>query len=181
MREVSHVRVFKEVINPLVFAPSPPCRVESYSCKMVGNEKKQYKHLSHHQEGQNRQALSPPQTIFGSPLAGSPISNGLPAVLTRTISGSSNQSECGPQLRDAVDNKTLFFLKATLNLSFQPDYDFTNAKSEEFSREPNVKLVMGCVRSNLAATAGDKFLSFDPFLWAAIDEEIQLCDCDIYR
>ena len=106
---------------------------------------------------------------------------GLPAVLTRTISGSSNQSDCGPQLRDAVDNKTLFYLKATLNLSFQPDYDFTSAKSDEFSREPSVKLVMDCVRSNLAATAGDRFLSFDPLLWAAIDEEIQLCDCDIYR
>ena len=41
-------------------------RVESYSCKMAGNEKKLYK-IMHSEEGKSPndlQALSPPQTII---------------------------------------------------------------------------------------------------------------------
>lgn len=86
-----------------------------------------------------------------------------------------------PQFCDAVSSKTLFFLRSTLTESFQPDYDFTNAKSEAFSREPSVKLVMEDVRANLFAAAGETFVTFESKLWAAIDEEIKLSECDIYR
>ena len=118
---------------------------------------------------------------MGSPVYGSPIlpPSGLPSVLVRTISGCSSQSESsnGPQFRDTVSNKTLFYLKSTLNASFHPDYDFSDAKSEEFSSEPSVQWVKDAVRSNLSHTTGEMEVQ----LWDAIDDEIQLKDCDIYR
>lgn len=40
-------------------------------------------------------------------------------------------------LCDTISTKTLFYLISTLNASFNPDYDFSNAKSEEFSKEPS--------------------------------------------
>ncbi len=143
--------------------------MESYSCKNAGNYKKLYKQqLSHQEGGLGLQALSPSQTFLGSPLptcmAGSPTSPPQPG-----------------ELCDAVSSKTLFFLRSTLTEAFQPDYDFTNAKSEEFSREPSVKWVMEAVRSNLFAAAGETFVNFEPKLWATIDEEIKLSECDIYR
>ena len=164
----------------------PPSRVESYSCRMAGNDKKLYKQLSH-QEGQgssNPQALSPPQTFVGSPITtiSSPTTTGVPPVFVRMTSNSSVPGKnSGPQLCDTISSKTLFYLRSTLTASFQPDYDFTDAKSEEFSREPNVKLVKDAVRANLSALVGDMFVSLEPQLWAAIDEEIKLSDCDIYR
>ena len=153
---------------------------------MAGNDKKLYKQLSH-QEGQgssNPQALSPPQTFVGSPITtiSSPTTTGVPPVFVRMTSNSSVPGKnSGPQLCDTISSKTLFYLRSTLTASFQPDYDFTDAKSEEFSREPNVKLVKDAVRANLSALAGDMFVSLEPQLWAAIDEEIKLSDCDIYR
>ena len=38
---------------------------------------------------------------------------------------------------DSTSKRTLYFLKATLNTAFAPDYDFSYAKSNEFSREPS--------------------------------------------
>lgn len=43
-------------------------------------------------------------------------------------------------LCDTISTKTLFYLISTLNASFNPDYDFSNAKSEEFSKEPSVQV-----------------------------------------
>ena len=127
------------------------------------------------------QALSPPQTLTGSPVYGSPVlpQSGLPSVLVRTISGCSSFSESsnGPQFRDIISSKTLFYLKSTLNASFYPDYDFSDTKSEEFSREPSVQWVKDAVRSNLSHVGTD----LEVHLWEAVDEEIQLKDCDIYR
>ena len=157
---------------------------------MAGNDKKLYKQLSHQEGGQgNLKALSPPQSFVGSPLTGcgslgSPLS-GLPAVFIRTASCSSAHGlgveTGGSQFCDTISGKTLFYLKSTMTASFQPDYDFTDAKSDEFSREPSVKWVVEAVRGNLSAAAGEMFVNFEAKLWAAIDEEIQLSECDIYR
>lgn len=165
-------------------------RVESYSCKMAGSDKKLYKQLSTQEPVSTTcashspaaiQALSPPQTLVGSPVYGSPIlpQSGLPSVLIRTISGCSSHSESsnGPQFRDTVTSKTLFYLKSTLNASFYPDYDFSDAKSEEFSQEPSLQWIKDAVRANLSYTDGN----LEAQLWDAVDEEIQLKDCEIYR
>ena len=39
-----------------------------------------------------------------------------------------------------ISRKTLFYLIATLNASFNPDYDFSNCRGDEFSKEPSVKV-----------------------------------------
>lgn len=145
------------------------------------------------------QALSPPQTFIGSPLppsslghhapAGtspaspSPLTLNIPAVLVRTMSGSSAHglSDHAPQFCDTISSRTLFYLRSTLTASFQPDYDFTEAKSEEFSRVPSLRWVMDAVKGNLSAAAGEMFTRFEEQLWMAVDEEIRLAECDIYR
>nr|CAG4641993.1 EOG090X0C93 [Eurycercus lamellatus] len=115
------------------------------------------------------QALSAPQTSLAvSPTGCYPHSC--------SISG----DEEGP-LCDTISRKTLFYLIATLNASFQPDYDFSHARSEEFSREPSIQWVMNAVDNNLSATAGDLYNSkLHAQLWAAINDEINLPECDIY-
>jgi hypothetical protein len=99
------------------------------------------------------------------------------------MSGSSAHGLTGdtPQLCDTISSRTLFYLRSTLTASFQPDYDFTDAKSEEFSRVPSMRWVMDAVQSNLSAAAGEMFIGFEEQLWVAIDEEIRLTECDIYR
>lgn len=42
-------------------------------------------------------------------------------------------------LCDTISRKTLFYLIATLNATF-PDYDFSGARSHEFSREPSLEV-----------------------------------------
>ena len=178
-----HLLTFSNIVFYNIFLFS----VESYSCKMAGNDKKLYKQLSSQEGTSSRnavQALSPPQTLVGSPVYGSPIlpPSGMPSVLVRTISTCSTHSDSnGPQFRDMISNKTLFYLKSTLNACFYPDYDFSDAKSDEFSREPTVQWVVDAVRSNLSPAGGDMFVNLESQLWGAIDEEIQLKDCDIYR
>ncbi|KAI9558301.1 hypothetical protein GHT06_015054 [Daphnia sinensis] len=148
-------------------------RIESYSCKLAGHEKQLYKRF-HSEAGagpHDLQVLSAPQTA----LAVSPT-GGYFTSQSCSISG----DEEGP-LCDTISRKTLFYLIATLNASFHPDYDFSYARSEEFSREPSVQWVMNAVDNNLSATAGDLYNSkLHAQLWAAINDEINLPECDIY-
>ncbi|BES89084.1 unnamed protein product [Nesidiocoris tenuis] len=144
-------------------------RIESYSCKMAGNEKQMYKKFNSEQgvNPNDLQALSPPQTGLG-------VSPGQ-SYYSRSISG----DEEGP-LCDTISRKTLFYLIATLNAAFQPDYDFSNAKSHEFSKEPSLQWVMNSVDSNLSATVGEQYRSLRPKLWAAVQDEVTMQECDIY-
>ncbi|XP_074603717.1 repressor of RNA polymerase III transcription Maf1 [Brevipalpus obovatus] len=148
-------------------------RVESYSCKMAGNDKRLYKIIN--AEGcspNDLQALSPPQSIISyshSPLKGYSYSN-------------SDDGESGVgHLCDTISRKTLFYLISTLNSSFHPDYDFSSAKSDEFSKEPSIRWVMSAVDSNFLSTSAHQVYSgIRNQLWSAIDNEINFTDCDIY-
>lgn len=55
----------------------------------------------------------------------------------------SSDGEVQGPLCDTISRKTVFYLITTLNASFHPDYDFTDAKSNHFSKEPslNVRIV----------------------------------------
>ncbi|ESO82756.1 hypothetical protein LOTGIDRAFT_155774 [Lottia gigantea] len=142
-------------------------RIESYSCKMAGNDKRLFKILSNEnsQNAGGLQALSPPES----------------KVVTHSPIRQYCKSQDGEHyLCDTISTKTLFYLISTLNASFQPDYDFSNAKSEEFSREPSLQWVTNAVDTQLFATAGDLFGSFKQQFWTALDEEICLSECDIY-
>lgn len=124
---------------------------------MAGGDKRLYKLLSHDGQG-DVQALSPPKH-FDGPSSYPPTS----------------------RLCDACPRKTIFHLISTLNASFHPDYDFSNAKSHEFSREPSVQFVVNAARSSLGATAGDNYVKLEAPLWEALDNEITLSDSTIYR
>lgn len=89
-------------------------RIESYSCKMTGVDKQLYKRFFTSEQAPNDlQALSPPQTL-----------QDLSPLLPR---GSYSGDE-GVTLCDTISRKTLFYLIATLNSAFEPDYDFSDAK-----------------------------------------------------
>ncbi|XP_063155878.1 repressor of RNA polymerase III transcription MAF1 homolog isoform X3 [Candoia aspera] len=139
-------------------------RIESYSCKMAGDDKHLFKQFC--QEGQPHvlEALSPPQTTGISP---------------NRLSKSQSGDEEGP-LSDKCSRKTLFYLIATLNESFRPDYDFSAAKSHEFSREPSLNWVVNAVNCSLFSAVREDFTALKPHLWDAVDQEICLSECDIY-
>lgn len=87
-------------------------RIESYSCKMAGTDKALYKRFTSETNAHDLQALSPPQGFFDmSPNIGRGSNSGDETVLCDTIS-----------------RKSLFYLIATLNAAFEPDYDFSDAK-----------------------------------------------------
>lgn len=89
-------------------------RIESYSCKMAGSDKQQYKRFlsSEQSSSSDLQALSPPQTLVD-----------MSSFYNR---GSFSGDE--GVLCDTISRKTLFYLIATLNSAFEPDYDFSDAK-----------------------------------------------------
>lgn len=141
-------------------------RIESYSCKMAGDDKRLFKTLYTTGASPNELTmLSPPQTY-----------------LSASPSAYSNYSadESESPLNYVCSRKTLYYLISTLNASFRPDYDFSNAKSEEFSKEPSVAYVTNFINTSLGAVLGDKYNRLSARLWSAIDEEISIKDCDVY-
>ncbi|XP_017596710.1 PREDICTED: repressor of RNA polymerase III transcription MAF1 homolog isoform X2 [Corvus brachyrhynchos] len=144
-------------------------RIESYSCKLAGIDKQLFKQFCHEGQPHALEALSPPQTSGLSP-------------------GRYRQPrrDCGvgPGNGPGI---TLFYLIATLNEAFRPDYDFSAAKSHEFSREPSLNWVRtGRDWEGLGWESREPSLRWDfkalkPLLWNAVDEEICLAECDIYR
>lgn len=143
-------------------------RIESYSCKMAGTDKALYKRFTGETSGigpHDLQALSPPQGLLD---------------MSPNMGRGSNSGDEGSLLCDTISRKSLFYLIATLNAAFEPDYDFSDAKSHEFSKEPSIQWVMNSVHSNLSAIAGDQFQTLRQALWSAVNDEINLSECDIY-
>lgn len=140
-------------------------RIESYSCKMAGSDKALYKRFTSETNAHDLQALSPPQGFMD---------------MSPNIGRGSNSGDESTVLCDTISRKSLFYLIATLNAAFEPDYDFSDAKSHEFSKEPSIQWVMNSVHSNLSAIAGDQFSALRQALWTAINDEINLSECDIY-
>mmetsp|Transcript_2345 Transcript_2345/g.5719 ORF Transcript_2345/g.5719 Transcript_2345/m.5719 type:complete len:238 (-) Transcript_2345:308-1021(-) len=142
------------------------CRIESYSCKMAGHDKKLFKQLlSFGADADGTEALSPahmsPSVLPGS----APVS----------FEGGS------PDFRvHSCSTRTLFYLKATLNAVFHPDYDFTHAKATEFAKEPSMAWIKRNIDAHLSPVFGPGFHSLNATLWGALDAEIAPGDCDIY-
>jgi len=165
-------------------------RIESYSCKMVGDEKHKYKKF-YSQSGTQPNDL---EALGCSP-------NSDPRY-GRSLSVSGDEE----LLCDTISRKSLFYLIATLNATFAPDYDFTDAKSSEFSRERSLQWVMRDVDNNLSTVIADlnlttscansnqmtmlnhvqnasgpkNYLNLRDKLWEIIDKEIDMNNCDIY-
>lgn len=152
-------------------------RVESYSCKMVGTDKRLFKTMTSEcgTDPDQLQTLSPPQSTYCC--SRSPTKGG---IYGRSEGDGSDGGE-GGHLCDTISRRTLFYLIATLNASFHPDYDFSNAKSDEFSKEPSISLVKNSVDSNfLSSAAHSAYTVLRGQLWSAIDGEINLSQADIY-
>lgn len=111
-------------------------RIESYSCKMVGAEKMLYKRFTAEVSGvgpHDLQALSPPQTLMD---------------LSPNMGHGSYSGDEGVILCDTISRKTLFYLIATLNAAFEPDYDFSDAKVSRFFFNFKPK-TYSCLRRNI--------------------------------
>ncbi|XP_066938870.1 repressor of RNA polymerase III transcription MAF1 homolog isoform X3 [Macrobrachium rosenbergii] len=158
---------------------------------MVGQEKALYKRFHSFSGVNDLQALSPPQSVFGA----SPHNLNLYLkkkenlqerscilCLTRKLLSRGSQSSGGEDspLEDKINRKTLFYLISTLNAAFHPDYDFSNASSQEFSREPSLEWVMRAVERQMMAVARSEFSPVASSLWAALDDAICLRDTEIY-
>ncbi|KAJ1651923.1 RNA polymerase III-inhibiting protein maf1 [Dispira simplex] len=130
-------------------------RLEAYSCKSAGEDKKLYKFFENkfHEDLREASSLSPedPLSHMISPF-------GL--------------------LTEPASRKVLFYLTATLNMSF-PDYDFRLIKPEQFTYEPDVMSVVKSINTTLFAT-GNTTAVQKYRLWEMVDEIINLNACSVY-
>jgi len=125
-------------------------RLEAYTCKTAGSDKKLYKAL-------NRQY----EQLSKSPDCQSELSI----------------SPFGP-LSLSTSRRTFISLVCTLNASF-PDYDFSSVKPEQFKKEPNLHLVVNYINTVLGSVVPD-YQSVSGKMWSALEEEIRIRECDIY-
>ncbi|KAF9574614.1 RNA polymerase III-inhibiting protein maf1 [Mortierella alpina] len=149
-----------EMLNTALNFETPECRVlgriEPYSCKAAGADKKLYKQLESKYDPSS-QNLSPPDDD------GASIMNII--------------SPFGP-MNQPASRKTLFYLIGTLNASF-PDYDFSDTKPEQFRKEPSVSIVVNSINATLLNHGNERAVK-ELGIWDAIDQLIDLEDSDVY-
>eukprot|EP01114_Cavostelium_apophysatum_P020732 TRINITY_DN7030_c0_g1_i1.p1 TRINITY_DN7030_c0_g1~~TRINITY_DN7030_c0_g1_i1.p1 ORF type:complete len:222 (+),score=38.74 TRINITY_DN7030_c0_g1_i1:214-879(+) len=126
-------------------------KIEAYSCKKAGSDKKLYRSL---------------ELQYQVELSKSPDARDL------------GTSPFGP-LTDASSRKTLMHLISTLNASF-PDYDFCHVKPEQFRKETGQHLALNSIDLTLTGVVENYSNGVAPKLWHAIDTEINIKECDIY-
>ncbi|KAI9323557.1 repressor of RNA polymerase III transcription MAF1-like protein [Dichotomocladium elegans] len=133
-------------------------RVEAYSCKSAGSDKKLYKLL------ENKYGNHHPMVDL---VAGS-------------ISPDNEFTVISPfgRLDEATPRKTFFYLLATLNAAY-PDYDFSNVRPDQFSKQPSLNLVINAVNTTLFNHGNDEIIT-KYRLWDTLDELVQLKECDVY-
>ena len=123
-------------------------RIESYSCKMIGTEKQFYKKFNSEtgRSPHTLEALSPPQNGYGGYSLSPPTSRQYhrSGSMSGGNGGRTSSDDEEITLCDTISRKSLFYLISTLNAAF-PDYDFSDAKSSEFSKEPSLAVSDGYV------------------------------------
>ncbi|KAG0256489.1 RNA polymerase III-inhibiting protein maf1 [Mortierella polycephala] len=151
-----------EAINLALNFETPECRVhgriEPYSCKAAGADKKLYKVIESKYDPSAQGILSPPD--FDDV-------NSIRNII----------SPFGPMDQPA-SRKTLFYLIGTLNASF-PDYDFADTKPEQFRKEPSVSIVVNSINATLLNLGNEQAVK-ELGLWEAINDLIDLEDSDVY-
>ncbi len=170
---------------------------------MAGDCKRLYKQMQDHESKTGTsptldyQLLGPPATLGVSPSSSSATSNS--HFHTYMLNNQNNQNhnnnnnnesmneneaDCSTSATTATTSnlimkKTLFYLISTLNASFSPDYDFSNTSSSEFSKEPSLDYLKEDIENNLASI--EVYGRLKQQLWEAIDQEINLAECEFYR
>lgn len=163
-----------EAISGETHEATVDCRIESYSCKMIAQEKKMFKQLLSDHPAEKLEALSPAiQNNSGIIHSLSPSSLS-PSILSKSFDNPPDV------LQHSISTRTLYYLKATLNTVFAPDYDFSHAKSEEFCKEPRIDFVRSKLSGHLATVRGDDVLRLCSSLWTELEKEIAPNECDIY-
>lgn len=143
------------------------CRLESYSCKMAGEDKKLFKQISSAGNIDDLELLSP-------------ISPGSLGQFSHSPTDAEVVSDGSMTLHHTCSRKMLYYLKATLNAAFAPDYDFSQAKSSEFSREPSFEWVTRNINATLHTALGETYTTLAPSLWSTLTSEINPHECAIY-
>ncbi|KAI8342509.1 Maf1 regulator-domain-containing protein [Chlamydoabsidia padenii] len=128
-------------------------RVEAYSCKSAGSDKKLFKHMENKYNVVMSGSLSPPD-------------DHLPIV-----------SPFG-RLDESAPRKTFFYLLSTLNAAF-PDNDFSDVRPDQFSKQPSVDMVINSVNTTLF-NLGNDYIVNKYRMWDILDELVELNECDVY-
>ena len=115
-------------------------RLESYSCKLTNEDKKCKKIFASRVSLDEAVAFSPPKAFLA---CGSP-------------SSSFSSMEDDTRI-EGYDGRTLFHLVSTLNAAFSPDYDFTHARSDEFTLETNFERVKHNINDGLKDSLGSNY------------------------
>jgi len=128
-------------------------RLEAYSCKTVGNEKKLFKALELQvmEEITTTSPTSPVEYAF---------------------------SPFGP-LSDSSNRKSFIYLISVLNSSYS-DYDFGNIRPEQFRKELNIATVEENTKVFLGQAIQNSTPELINEIWDTINEEIDLKDSSIY-
>ncbi|KAI8997191.1 Maf1 regulator-domain-containing protein [Pilobolus umbonatus] len=128
-------------------------RVEAYSCKSAGHDKKLFKTLENRYNADLLApgSISPEEVNVISPFG---------------------------RLTESTPRKTFFYLLATLNAAF-PDNDFEDVRPDQFIKLPSVDLVINSVNTTLFNLGNDLIVN-KYRLWDVLDEIVQLNECDVY-
>mmetsp|Transcript_7561 Transcript_7561/g.15014 ORF Transcript_7561/g.15014 Transcript_7561/m.15014 type:complete len:290 (-) Transcript_7561:921-1790(-) len=132
-------------------------RVESYSCKAVGEDKRLGKLLEQQYVAELAANDQPDLEGFA------PLGTDLTAL---------------GKLSDPQTRRLLVYLICTMNATF-PDYDFSALKPDQFRGE-NLGRVVNLVNSYLSEFVDKQSPRFLEELWSAIDAEIVLRGAEVY-
>ncbi|CAD6186304.1 unnamed protein product [Caenorhabditis auriculariae] len=175
--ENSVLEVLSSALSNSAFDCILDFKLESYSCKMVQSDKKEWKTFDTSVSWSERQPLSPPDEFLS--LNASPIGHAarLRHMSERSCSESDNDGEDN-SLVDSISRRTLFDLVRVLNSAY-PDYDFRNVKSDCFSLVSSFEQVVSLVNGKLATTVFNYCTQRDE-LWNAVEEGITPNECRIF-
>ncbi|KAI9906431.1 hypothetical protein PsorP6_003143 [Peronosclerospora sorghi] len=126
-------------------------KVEVYSCKKAGSDKRLAKSLELYYQ-QEIEASSPDALGASSPL--------------------------GPLAAPAT-RKLLINLISTMNASF-PDYDFSSVRPEQFRKEADFRIALQRINHDLAELLDAEGNGFIEKMWHGVAEIIKLEECDVY-
>ncbi|KAI9024760.1 Maf1 regulator-domain-containing protein [Hyaloraphidium curvatum] len=161
---LSHIETSDSVISG---------RVEAYSCKSTNIDRKLKKAI----DSRYTEDMTPATAREGSPdpHPPSPVSPEIgPTSLDVIV------SPFGP-LYESTSRKTLFYLLATLNAAYSNDYDFSDVKPDSFAKLLHSNLARARLASNLAQGKGSTSANVSDLVWSAIDETINVAECDVYE
>jgi len=162
-------------------------RVECFSCKRTGEDKKYAHELSekYSNEIEYSDSLLQKNQSPVSSYSSKKDSPYLKPCLVKPRSssvGSTSDLSTSPlgDFHESVTQRLLTDLILTLNSSF-PDYDYSSIRADQFMRIESANSAMNRANEKLSEfSASEKGPEFLNDLWSAIDDVIILKECEIY-